>query len=334
LAAPDGTGAPLQEIDFMFNAKFTSLLHPGEQVNAEQLEADRNMQAFGRSVNLLSRRRFAGGLTGAIALVVGGGFIESPKGFAQVAAGTGPAITDVLNFALNLEYLEANLYSIVTTGNPVSSSLMGTAPGTISGSPGKLTLATMTTAIFQALMNDEMNHINDLRQAITSLGGTPISMPNINYAAQGAITTEPQLYATTRQFTALGNSAYAGAAQYLVSNPAVLTVASQILAAEGQHLGVINFELNVSPNTQGAPSPAIDFQDNVPSATQFFNVFQAGAANSNTTNQAPSLAPARTTSQDLGVVYGVSTPTITTPPAGITSGGFFPAGVNGNIKST
>jgi hypothetical protein len=36
----------------------------------------------------------------------------------------------------------------------------------------------------------------------------------------------------------------------------------------------------------------------------------------------------------LGIVYGITTATTTTPPTGITSGGFFPQGVNGVIHST
>ncbi len=316
----------------MLNAKFRSLLNPNETVTADQLETDRKLLGFDQAVNRLTRRTFAGSFTGAIALVVGAGFIETPKGFGQTTAT--PPITDVLNFALNLEYLEANLYSIVTTGNPISATLMGSAPGTITGSPGKLTLANETTNLFKALVQDETNHINLLRSTITSLGGTPISMPNINYAAKGTITTEAQLYVTTRQFTATGNGAYAGAAQFLISNPAVLTAASQILGAEGQHLGAVNFEIAVSANAGAGTQMAIDLQDTLPSATQFFNVFVTGAANANTSNQAPSLAPARTTAQDLGIVYGVSTPTTLTPPTGVTSGGFFPNGVNGNITST
>lgn len=316
----------------MLNAKFRSLLNPSETVTADQLETDRKLLGFDQAVNRLTRRTFAGSFAGAIALVVGGGFIETPKGFAQATAT--PPITDVLNFALNLEYLEANLYSIVTTGNPISAILMGSAPGTISGSPGKLTLGTATTALFQALVQDETNHINQLRSTITSLGGTPISMPNINYGAKGAITTEAQLYVVTRQFTATGNGAYAGAAQFLISNPTVLTVASQILGAEGQHLGAVNFEINVSANAGAGTQSKIDLQDTLPSATQYFDVFVSGAANANTSNQAPGLAPARSTAQDLGIVYGVSSPTTLTPPTGVTSGGFFPNGVNGNITST
>ncbi len=317
----------------MLNAKLRSLLNPSETVTAEQLETDRKLLGFDRAVNRLTRRTFAGSFSGAIALVVGGGFIETPKGFAQTT--TTPAITDVLNFALNLEYLEANLYSIVVTGNPISATLRGSAPGAVTGSPGKLTLGTMTTALMQALVQDETNHINLLRSTITSLGGTPISMPNINYAAMGPITTETQLYVITRQFTATGNGAYAGAAQFLISNPAVLTAASQILGAEGQHLGAVNFQINAGGvNAMAGTQKALDLQDTLPNATQYFDVFLAGAVNANTSNQAPGLAPARTTAQDLGIVYGVSTATTLTPPTGVTSGAFFPTGVNGKIIST
>ncbi len=313
----------------MFNAKFKSLLNPGEKVTAEQLEAEQQMVGFELAVNNLSRRRFAGGLTGAIALVVGGGFIKTPKGFAQTPAT--PAVSDVLNFALNLEYLEANLYSIVTTGNPISTSLQGSAPGAIAGSPGKLTLDATTMALYQALLNDEMNHINDLRTAITGLGATPISQPAINYAAKGAITTQAQLLATTRQFTALGNSAYTGAAQFLVSNIPVLLTAAQILGAEGQHLGAVNYQCisqNVTASFSTNAMAFIDPMDTPPSPTQYFTVFTA--ANSSST-QPIGLAPATTTGQDLSVVYGQATGT--SFPSSVTPGGFFPNGVNGAIQS-
>ncbi len=312
----------------MFNAKFRSLLSPGETVTAEQLDTDRQMLAFDRAVHHLSRRRFAGGLTGAIALVAGGGFIATPKGF---AATTTPAVTDVLNFALNLEYLEANLYSIVTTGNPISATLQGSAAGAIAGSPGKLTLDATTQALFQALANDEMNHINDLRTAITSLGGTPISQPAINYAAKGAITTQAQSLATTRQFTALGNSAYTGAAQFLVSNISILLTAAQILGAEGQHLGAVNYQCiaqNVAASFSTNAMAFIDPMDTPPSPTQYFTVFTS--ANTSST-QPIGLAPSTTTGQDLSVVYGQATGT--SFPSSVTPGGFFPSGVNGTIQS-
>jgi hypothetical protein len=316
----------------MSKAKYTSPLCPDETITAEQLETDHAILAFDHAVNVLSRRKFMGGLSGAAALVASAGFLHVPKAFAQSTAAA-PSVADVLNFALNLEYLEANLYSIVTTGNPVSSTLLGTSSPTIAGSPGKLTLDARTLALFQALAQDEINHINLLRTALTGMGATPISAPPINYAAKGAITTQAQLLATTRQFTAIGNSAYAGAAQFLVSAPSVLQTAAQILGAEGQHLGSVNYQCitqNVTASFTTTTTAHIDALDVPPSPTQYFTV----AVPPGTATLPAGIPPYRTPQQVLGAVYGVSTPTTTTPTAGVTSGGFLPSGANGNVKST
>ncbi len=319
----------------MFKEKYSSPLCPGEKVTADQLETDHGILSFQRAIDRLSRRKFLGGLSGATALAVTAGFIEMPKLSAQAAAA--PAIPDVLNFALNLEYLEANLYYFVTTGNSLPTTYSGTPTGAATLPPVALYTAVKANpqvyALAQALAQDELNHINDLRTAITSLGGTPINQPALNYAAKGVVTTVAQFLATARQFTALGNSAYAGAAQFLVSNPAVLTTAAQILGAEGQHLGSVNYQCiaqGVTASFSTTPSSYIDEQDQPPNPTQYFTVALPG----NPAGLPAGVPPFRTTSQDLGVVYGVSTPATLNPPAGTTSGGFFPSGVNGNIKST
>ncbi len=308
----------------MSNAKYQSLLNPGEKVTEEQRETDRKIMAFEGAIARLSRRGFLGGLAGTAAL---GAAAVMGTGRASAQTTTPPPIPDVLNFALNLEYLEANFYSIAATGNPISSSLTGTPTGPLTGSPGKLNLDATTQALALALAQDEENHINDLRSAITTLGGTPISQPAINYAAKGAVTTQAQFLAAARQFTAVGNGAYAGSAQFLVSNLTVLQVAGQILAAEGQHLGAINYQC-IQQNIQTAFSTNamayVDALDQPPNPFQYFTVSLTNG-----------LSPQRTTSQDLGIVYGVTTGTETVPPTlGVTMGGFFPSGVNGNIKST
>ena len=298
----------------MSKYQFQSLLCPHEKVTEEQLETDRKILAFDRAISHINRRNFLGAMLGAAAAAtVAGG----TKAHAQSNPAT-PALADVLNFALNLEYLEANFYLYVSTGSGLSAAqnLNGAA---VQGAPPKIALDANTLAVCQALAQDEVNHIADLQSAVTVLGGTPIPQPVINLAAHGAITTQAQFLAAARQFTALGGSAYVGSAQFLVSNPLLLTTASQILGAEGQHAGALAY-LCV---TQSVVSPPIDAQDVPPTATQYFTVDPANA-----------LSPARTTSQVLGVAYGVSTPSTLTPTAGITLGGFFPGGVNGNIKST
>ena len=279
-----------------------SLLCPTATVTEEQLETDRRILAFDRTVNNISRRGFFGTM---MAATVAATLTGSRKAMAQST--TPPAIVDVLNFALNLEYLEANFYLYVSTGTGLTGAQNGGGVA-VEGAPPQLPLDASTLSVVQALAVDEVNHIADLRSAITTLGGTPIPQPLINLAANGAITTQAQFLAAARQFTALGGSAYAGSAQFLISNPTVLQTAAQILGAEGQHAGVVDY-LCV---TQNVVSPAIDAQDVPPSATNYFIV-----------NPSNALAPARNTSQVLGVVYGASTPATTAPPTGITVGGFF-----------
>lgn len=317
----------------MSQEKYISALAPSEMVTEAELRTDHEILAFDRAVQGLSRRKFFSGFSGAAALVLGAGFVHVPRALAQAATGATPSIGDVLNFALNLEYLEANLYSIVTTGNPISATLLGTNAPNIMNSPGKLNLDATTQALFQALTQDEVNHINDLRTALSGMGVTPISVPTINYGAKGTITTQAQLLATARQFTAVGNSAYAGAAQYLVSAPAVLQTAAQILGAEGQHLGAVNYQCiaqNVSAAFSSNAAAFVDLQDLPPSPTQYFTV--AGPISA--AGLPAGIPPYRTPQQVLGAVYGVSTPTTLNPPTGVAQGGFFPSGVNGNVKST
>ena len=289
--------------------KYQSLLCPDEKVTGEQIYTDRRILAFDRAISHVSRRGFLGAMLGAAALGTAG----TRSAFAAT-----PSIADVLNFALNLEYLEANFYLYASTGAGLSSSLNGNGTA-VMGAPGKLVLDANTLAVCQALAQDEVNHIADLRTAVTSMGGTPIAQPLINLAANGAVTTQAQFLAAARQFTALGGSAYVGSAQLLVSNASVLTTASQILGAEGQHAGALAY-LCI---TRGVMSAAIDAQDVPPTATNYFTVDATNA-----------LSPARNTSQVLGVAYRVSTPTTTTPPVGVMMGGFFPNGFNGNVKST
>ena len=299
----------------MSSKMLQSLLCPWQSVTEEQLATDHQLLQFNRTVNAVNRRGFLASFACAAATAAA---FAGHTASAQTAA-TAPSVVDVLNFALNLEYLEANFYLYATTGSGLSAADMGTGGVAVTGAPAQLQLDATTLAIANALASDERNHVELLRSAITTLGGTPIAQPAINLAAKGAVTTQAQFLIAARQFTALGNSAYAGGAQLLVSNPSVLTTAAQILGAEGQHAGALNYQcVNL-----GLASPAIDAQDVPPAPSMYFTVDATHA-----------LSPARTPAQVLGVAYGVSTASTMTPTAGSTMGGFFPSGFNGNVKST
>ena len=346
----------------MAHSIFTSLLVPETKVTGDQLATEEGILALGANLRALNRRRFLSTLAAAGAAATVGGALAGRTAQAQTT--TTPPVVDVLNFALNFEFLEAEYYSFGLNGqslaqNVTSGIVTSTAPS-VTGDVTPTNVPTVTfndslgsyeLAVIKALLEDEAHHIAQLQAAITANGGTPITEPQIDFSANGkfpAVNSNTAYFALARQFTALGNSAYSGAAADLVSIPAVLQAAGQILGAEAQHLGAITYllgALSVTPSSQPVYDVQIDVQDVVPftSSTSGFpnilTVTPVGAVPYNGTSTPPQAPPAlgilRTPPQVLGVAYGVSTPTSSaTPTTGVVQGGFFPNGVNGNIKST
>jgi len=213
--------------------------------------------------------------------------------------------TDVLNFALNLEYLEGEFYSVAVTGNTLSSSVTG-GTSTATGGAKVAFTDTRIADIAAEILNAEMLHVKFLRSA---LGGVAIAEPAINLNALGiGFGSQAEFLTLSRVFEDTGVSAYAGAATLLTGNN--LQAAAQILATEAYHAG--NIRLNVVQ--QAITVKATDSLDVPPDETHFFPVDANG------------LAIKRTPSQVLAIVYANAA-------AGTVSGGFFPNGLNGNIKT-
>ena len=296
----------------------TSMMTPGERVSHEQMMAEVKTLGQERAARRVNRRGFMAGL-GAAGLAAGAlgttGALTGCSNDGPIAtSAVTPGVFDVLNFALNLEYLEASFYLYATTGAGIPTANQGTTPGTVSGGGTAVAFVNpIVKSAAQQLATDELEHVIFLRQTITSSGGTPVSMPNINLAAMGAVTSDASFLAMARQLEATGVSAYIGGAQYLVSNVTALLYAAQILDTEAQHAGLLR-ELCINLNVT---SPAVDGQDAAPTATAVFN-----------TNPVTGFNPVRTTSQVLQIVYGAAGMT------GVSSGGFFPNGLNGTIYTS
>ena len=160
--------------------------------------------------NATDRRKFLQrvGVTGAgvaAATMVGGSLT-------MATAATTAVITDVdiLNFALNLEYLEAEFYSVATYGSTLvqlgvisaSDETGPTTGGNMVPNFGKSPLAFLATA----LRVDEIKHVKFLRAA---LGSAAVKKPAINLDALGyGYSDMDSFLKLSRQFEDVGVSAY------------------------------------------------------------------------------------------------------------------------------
>jgi hypothetical protein len=294
--------------------KLASPQQLSEVVNPVKAQQELNLVKYKRA---LARRNFIKNVGLASAGFTAGALMEGCGGGSFTNA-AGPTPVEVLNFALNLEYLEAEFYSVATTGATLSSSVIGGTSVATGGNKVTFTDSYVQDTAME-IAQDEAAHVKLLRSAIPS----PVSEPVINLAALGiGFASQAQFLTLARAFEDTGVSAYGGAVTYLAPNLTYLQTAAQILATEALHTGNLRLACilkNVAPFSTDSLDippydPAIDS-----GGTQTKAAYFATDANG--------LSLIRTPSQVLMIVYH-------TTSTGVTGGGFFPNGVNGDIKST
>lgn len=284
--------------------------------------------------NRLGRR--AAMMLGGAALA---GMAISRSAVAQAAAVTD---ADILNFALNLEYLEAQFYTLATTGKTIDQIGIGiTGPSGAAG--GTVTVKTnamvpFTTPLLQQyaieVATEEQNHVKFLR---TALAANAVAMPNIdlmnsfNALAQAAglgssfdpFANETNFLLGAFIFEDVGVTAYHGAAG-LISDKTYLDKAAGILAVEAYHAGSIRTRIFAAGAAAQAASSKIAAARASLDGTgnDDIGVGVASGAATIVDADANAIAFSRTTAQVLKIVYG----------GGSASGAFFPNGLNGTIK--
>ena len=271
---------------------------------------------------------------------------------------TGNTDFEVLNFALNLEYLEAQFYSYAVSGAGLSIDLTrsgsGGAPGTVTGGAQvDFSGDPLVAAYAREIAQDEVDHVRFLRLAI---GATAVAMPNINISgdATGPFTAAARFagvvgaagvfnpYASPENFLLgafifedVGVTAYKGATP-LITSKAYLEAAGGILAAEAYHAGLVRTALyakgiDALRTNANLISDARDKLDGVTGATaeRDQGITNADGSANLVPADANAIAYSRTPSQVLNIVY-LNTAAAT---AGASAGGFFPNGLNGNLAA-
>lgn len=263
----------------------------------------------------------------------------TPKGAAAVAADA-PSDSAILNFALNLEYLEGEFYSYAVYGHGLASSLTtGTGRhGMVTGGHKVPFRNDWMKAVAAEIAGDELAHVKFLRYA---LGSAAVSEPDIDLknsftaAARAAgliganqtfdpFASEQNFLLGAFIFEDVGVTAYKGAAP-LIDNKTYLSAAAGILAVEAYHAGEIRNMLyrkglSVSANAISDARDSLDGSSDDDQGIRYMGTANIVPADSN------GIAFSRTTGAVLNVVY--LTPDVAR------KGGFFPSGVNGTINTS
>ncbi len=281
----------------------------------------------------LERRGLLRGTSyGALALgtmaVAGAAVTSTP------ALALGNTATAVLNFALNLEYLEAEFYlrAIYGSGLADADTYGLGVQGGVTGGRAVSFDTPIVQQYAQEIAHDEQNHVRFIRSV---LADKAVAEPAIdltgsfNTLAQAAglgdgfdpFASENDFLLGAFIFEDVGVTAYAGAAP-LVNSKAVLAAAAGILAVEAYHASEIRLLLLQRGFTVEVQKIS-DLRAVLSGAADDQGILVDGVANIVPTDS-NSLAFARTTRQVLNIVYGA-------PDAA--SGLFFPAGLNGAITT-
>jgi Ferritin-like domain len=318
---------------------------PGSAAPKRLLDHEFVTNAISRSAeNSSDRRRFLrrAGLAG-LGTVAAGAMLSAGAGAASAATTSeedtkGISDSAILNFALNLEYLEANFYSFAVNGSPIPSSLMG-GTGTQGGISGGSAVPWKSPGIQQLaeeIANDELAHVTFLRSA---LGSSAVSQPQIDLmksftaAAQAAgvvpagtsfdpFANEENFLLGAFIFEDVGVTAYKGAAP-LISSKTYLDAAAGILSVEAYHAAAVRtriYDLGLAGAADKISAARGALDDGKDQGVTLNGVENIVPADSN------GLAFGRTPGEVLNIVY--LTPKMTT------SGGFFPNGVNGDINTS
>lgn len=215
---------------------------------------------------------------------------------------------EILNFALNLEYLEAEFYSMATYGSTLVELGVITKDDESGPTTGGKRVPDFGSSpeafVAAALRENEIDHVLYLRSA---LGSGAVKKPAIDLNALGyGFSSVGGWLKLARQFEDVGVSAYLGAAP-LISSSTYLSAAAAILSTEAFHAGSIRLACIMN----NVISPAVDSHD-IPPTSKMPNDVNKSA-----------LAIPRTPSEVLNIVYA----------GGKSSGGFYPEGMNGSISS-
>jgi hypothetical protein len=173
------------------------------------------VQGMSREAFLMRSTLAAGAAYGALSAT---GLISS-----ALADSSGGDV-DVLNFALTLEFLETEFYTL--------------AAKRVKG------LSSYESKLTKELRDNEAAHVDALTATIKDLGGRPSTKPTFDFG--GAFASRTAYLKTANVLEDTGVSAYNGAAP-MIASADVLAAAGSIVQVEARHAALIRLARNKAP---------------------------------------------------------------------------------------
>lgn len=187
--------------------------------------------AFQRETDRRNFLRWAGRVGVGAGFVLGGALVTTPLAAAATdptQGSSGDGDVSILNYALTLEYLEAEFYK------------QGLAANLLSGR--ELDLVT-------PIEDHEQQHVKAITATVTKLGGTPVAKPMIKFP-DGTFGSRDKFLQTASTFEELGVVAYHGQVPNIKSGD-VLGAAASIAGVESRHAAIL------ASLTGGKPFPNV-----------------------------------------------------------------------------
>ena len=279
------------------------------------------------------------GKTAAAVMAVGAAATAGVTLSSLPAEAQGITDADILNFALNLEYVEAQYYIRAFLGRGLDPSDIsdpngvGNAGFVLGGSAVPFQTPSIA-AYAQKITIDEVNHVRFLRRV---LGNAAVAQPNIDLLNSfNALALAAKLVPDANTqfnpfadevsfllgafiFEDVGVTAYAGAAA-LLQNKDYLAAAASILAVEAYHAGTVRTVLG-SLGQQAAANAIAAVRASAGGGKEQ-PLSLANLSINTSPADSDSLAFRRTTAEVLNIVYNGRS----------TGGGFLPNQANGAIR--
>lgn len=220
---------------------------------------------------------------------------------------------DILNFLLNLEYLQAEFYTVANSGRRIADYAVattghGSAADTIGGA--QVGLGEQVRGLAAQLAVDERAHVQALR---TRLGAAAVAKPAINLEALGfGFRSETEFIILARLLEDLVMTTCQGV-MGLLGDAGLQAAARDLGFAEAQHASAVRTLVT----QRGLVVPRFDAVDVPPPPSPDGRLFNADD---------DGMSLKRSASQALAVLYRTSVQFAN-------AGGFFPSGLNGVVRN-